>query len=189
MVRRVCDFCCYFLVSFILALMISGCEGSSENTFLTAATNNDLPGVQRLLDAGVVDVNYSAPNGESALITASALGYTEMVAFLLDRGANPKAAADDGQTALTMAAYHGYGQIVAMLLRSGADVDSAENRYGYTALAMACKEGHLDTVRLLLQANADVGIRTFVGKTPWQIARERGYGQIAELISAHATAH
>jgi ankyrin repeat protein len=81
-----------------------------------AALAGRLPvsGVAMLLDAGGY-VNAKQHGGYTALHAAAMHGDTEMVSFLLDRGAHPSIPADDGRTAAAFAHEGGHAQTAALL--------------------------------------------------------------------------
>lgn len=85
---------------------------------LDAARAGDLATVTTLINAGMfVDTYYTHdPNyGETALMLAARNGHTEMVDFLLSRGANPDVQNDRGKTAETLAQESGHGDIAALI--------------------------------------------------------------------------
>ncbi len=65
----------------------------------------------------------------------------EMVAELIEAGADISIAGDKGFEALSWAARRGHTVIVPKLLEKGADVDSVDDD-GWTALVWAAKRGH-----------------------------------------------
>jgi len=109
-----------------------------------------------------------------------------MVRLLLRRGANPNIGNKDNLTPLQSAAHHGNIAIVRMLLKAGAKVNSADLRYGYTALASATQNGHIEVVRELLIAGADPKLRLNNGWTVAELARQKGWHQIEQLLLAAA---
>ena len=68
-----------------------------------------LESAQLLLDKGV-DVNEATPDGDNALLVASASGHEAFSNFLLEHGANANAADRNGITALHYAIMNGLGQ-------------------------------------------------------------------------------
>ena len=73
---------------------------------------------------------------ESALRYACGWGRTDVVAFLLDHGADAAAHDDDGQTSLHRAAIGGHLEIIKLLLTRNAPLET-HNRYGGTVLGQA----------------------------------------------------
>lgn len=61
-------------------------------------------------------------------------------------------------------------------------VDSA-----WTPLAFAAANGKLDAARMLLERGAVPGPRDSAGRTPVEIARERGHAELADLLEAWET--
>lgn len=154
---------------------------------MSAVARNDLQEVDRLLSEGVVDVNVRARySGESALNSAAGLSEVEMVQLLLRRGADPNTGDKDNLTPLQSAAHHGNIAIVGMLLKAGANVNSEDFRFGYTALASATQNGHIEVVRELLKAGADPKLRLNNGWTVAELARQKGWHQIEQLLLAAA---
>jgi len=73
-------------------------------------------------------------------------------------------------------------EIVRDLLASGADVHAREG--GFTPLHGASAEGNVEMVQLLLAHGADPNARSDTGKTPADLARDRGKSTAAELLAS-----
>ncbi len=91
-------------------------------------------------------------------------------------------------TALIAAAHLGHADIVQRLIDAGAPLDHVNN-LGWTALIESVVLGdggpaHQATARALLEAGADANILDRNGLTPLELARQRGYDQMAALIAA-----
>jgi ankyrin repeat protein len=87
----------------------------------------------------------------SRLIEAARAGRTEEARELLDRGADPGAAAAGGAIALVAAAYGnhvGTARLLELVLAGGADV-RARDSYDGTGLIRAAERGHAGIVRRL----------------------------------------
>jgi hypothetical protein len=107
-------------------------------------------------------------------------GDSEGVITLLNARANPNAVDGAGYSVLMLASHRGYTAIVQSLVEYGADVNLTADR-GNTALSEAVENGHLQVVKLLLQKGAKVDVRSSK-KSLVQLARERGYSAIADLL-------
>jgi ankyrin repeat protein len=82
-------------------------------------------------------------------------GHKDIVALLIERGADIDAASDVGSTPLYIASQKGNVEVVEYLLRHGANVDAKFKGY-YTPLYIACQNGWLPIVKLLLNAGANI---------------------------------
>ena len=104
-----------------------------------------------LLTAGV-EVNTQDDLGFTALIHAAANGYTDAVAILLNRGADPNIQTKDGRTvALLWAAWEGHTATVATLLQNECINPNLQDDMGQTALIGAAFKGHTAVVKTLLK--------------------------------------
>jgi len=152
------------------------------------------------LPLGQQALAQAASLGDTALILAAQLGHKDVVAFLLDHGADPKLANPQGDTPLSVAAEQGHDQIVAMLLAKGVDPDEGQRSVpAYTAgavigikpeernspLSKAAQGGYEQTVKVMLEKGADPDVRGFAGKTALFWAVERGYVNVAKLLLEH----
>uniref|UniRef100_A0A8D0DT89 Tetratricopeptide repeat, ankyrin repeat and coiled-coil containing 2 n=2 Tax=Salvator merianae TaxID=96440 RepID=A0A8D0DT89_SALMN len=110
--------------------------------------------VSRLLILGGANINYRTEvlNNAPILCVQAHLGYTEMVALLLEFGANVDASSESGLTSLGYAAAAGYLGIVALLCKKRAKVDHLDKN-GQCALVHAALRGHLEVVKFLIQCD------------------------------------
>lgn len=144
--------------------------------------------------AKTASLNYTA------LILAAEKGFPDIVAYLLEKGADPKQTNAKGDTALSVASEQGHAKIVAMLLEKGLDPDEGQQRIpSFTAravmgvkaqerntpLSKAVQGGHLEAAKVLLENGADPNVRGFAGKTALFWAVERGYAPLANLLLEH----
>ena len=101
----------------------------------------------------------------------AAYGTREVVAALLEAGADPNARGDHSSFPLFIAARYGTGEVVAALLEAGADLE-VRDEDGSTALHGAAGGGAVEAVMTLLEAGADPGARNNDGKQPFEYARD-----------------
>jgi ankyrin repeat protein/mono/diheme cytochrome c family protein len=172
---------------------------------LFAVRAGHLDSTRALLDAGA-DVNERMPDGMSALVLAVYNAHYELASALLERGADPNAAAQ-GWSVLHQVAWsrrpnRGFNmpgavptgnldslELVRRLVARGADVNARMtkeprdgnrnmlNRIGGTPFLMAAKSADVPLMRVLLELGADPKITTTDGTSALMAAAGVGvYG-------------
>ncbi|KAG6456562.1 hypothetical protein O3G_MSEX009799 [Manduca sexta] len=107
--------------------------------------------------------------GETHLHRAARLGYTDCVAYCLEKmESDPSAKDNAGFTPLHVAAAKGHVRIARLLLQYGANV-SAAAQGGIRPLHEACENCHVEVIRLLLAYGADPLLGTYAGQTPEEL--------------------
>ena len=100
-----------------------------QNLSEAAFTGNFAAMKQALADGA--DPNTKDPtSGSTLLATAALMGHAEIVALLLEHGADINARSQDGGTALHAAAFLGRAETVKLLLEKGADTTLRSNMGG-----------------------------------------------------------
>jgi uncharacterized protein len=109
--------------------------------------------------------------------------------LLLSLGASAKLVTSryDG-TALIAAAHLGHDGVVRQLIKAGAPLDHVNNLH-WTAVIEAVVLGdggarHQATLKALLDAGASVMLADREGRTPVELARARGFGEMVKLLEA-----
>lgn len=148
-------------------------EQGGNTALMFAARSGDLRSAQLLAAAGS-DVNGLSAFGTSPAIMAVHGGNAELLAFLLDSGANPEDASS-GHTALHAAVMRGNYESVKVLLEHGAQTEvlleratparrqSADYHFhealiGATPLWLAARYAEPEIMQLLLEHGADASI-------------------------------
>jgi uncharacterized protein len=153
---------------------------------IDVAWKNDVKAARTLIKAGA-DVNAKDASEQSAFLIAASEGYLPLLELTLDSGADVSSVDSYRGTALIRAAERGHADIVGRLLQSKIAIDHV-NRLGWTALHEAIWLGkettsYADTVRLLVAGGADIQIAARAdGRTPLDMARERGFGRVETTI-------
>ncbi len=127
--------------------------------------------IDRFLSAGA-DIDFDAP-----LVHAASQGAANIVAHLLNAGADPDVRGPFGDVALRRALTT---EIVKLLLDFGADPDSPNNA-GHTplmAMVTLCPEA----VKILLEAGADPNLQSNNGNTPLIVAASFGRTEELKLL-------
>jgi uncharacterized protein len=166
----------------------------SGSTPLMFAAQGSLESARILLAAGARQNDVQPDTGQTALIIASTMGNTDIVALLLDNGADPAIVDGNTFTALHAAVRDSdYGAdhasrvtaaaTVKVLLAHGADPNVRINQtkqtvralnevsfQGATPLALAAEVNSLDAIKELVKGGADPNIATEQGTTPLMFA-------------------
>ncbi len=157
-----------------------------------AAGAADLEIARLLLDAGAsANERCWCAAGESPLWTATVVGSADVAALLLERGADPNAAAFNGATPLHVAAQRGRQDLIALLRDAGADPERTD--CGGRRPADWAPDGRLDAsiARTAIPASEDhvyTGIRAldlFAPLSRCSVARwpaAYGLGQLVTLL-------
>lgn len=118
--------------------------------------------------------------------TAAALGRTDQLRVLLDRGeAGLGGLSPDGWTLLHLAAFFGHRETVAMLIDRGADMAAlSQNEIANTPLHAAIAGGRAAVAELLVERGADVNA-VANGLRPLDIAAAREDQEMVTFLIAH----
>lgn len=157
---------------------------SREPVILVAIREGSTGVVNLLLANKDLDIERSAPNGNTALMMAALKQNQAAVKALLARGAAVKR---PGWTALHYAAAGGDPAIVALLADKGSLLDAVSPN-GMTPLILAASEGHPDAVAVLLKRGVNAGFRNKNGQTAREAALYRDRPDIVKMIDEHLAA-
>lgn len=165
----------------IADFIVADCHLDTKTKYRKAVSQ-----LKRLLKASH-DVN-GARRGASPLWLAARAGYQEMVALLVDAGADLEKE-HEGRTPLLVAADgaafspEGYNETFACLLAAGANVN-AKDKAGDTPLHMLARAGRTRPVKKLLRAGADVHGQGLADETPLVAAAREGHLTTVKAIVA-----
>ena len=143
------------------------------NSIWSAAAEGNLKAVKEHLAQGV-DINAKEDKLDvTALSLAALYDHAEIVAFLVQKGADVNVRGGKGETALHTAAFLGQYEVAELLVQKGADVN-AKNEDGKTPISSTMADwGTTEFVASLLQLKLD---REKV---------ETGRAKVAELLRQH----
>ncbi|MBC5764902.1 ankyrin repeat domain-containing protein [Ramlibacter albus] len=124
-----------------------------------------------------------------AVTIASVADDEETLRVLLALGASAKLTTSryDG-TALIAAAHLGHDGVVRQLIAAGAPLDHVNNLH-WTAVIESIVLGnggprHQATLKALVDAKANLQLADREGRTPLQLAKARGYGEMVKMLEA-----
>jgi hypothetical protein len=141
----------------------------------------------RALAKGGADLGRLENDRYDAVTIAAVADDEATLARLLELGASAKLTTSryDG-TALIAAAHLGHDGVVRQLIAAGAPLDHVNNLH-WTALIESIVLGnggprHVATLGSLVDAGANTQLADRSGRTPLQLARERGYGEMVQIL-------
>ena len=175
-----------------LGLTITGCfDPGSDGPLHNAITRRDLVAVKAQVERGS-DVNVAGLYGRTPLYYAALYGESNMVAYLLNQGADPKRGASwkGNDTPLHVAAGHGFVGCVEALLSAGVPVD-VRNNANQTPLHVAARHRQPEVVKVLLDHGANVNATDKMGTTPLEYPSgfvdnyHSNYQETVEILLEH----
>ena len=178
------------------------------DTLIECAKAGDLRQVRKLLSGNFMLASQRLESGETPLMSALYRGHHDVVAALIDAGAEVDvfaaaalgrgedlsrtlneetvaAYAYDGWTPLHLAAFFGQLETARVLLASGADVHAvSRNSMANTPLHAATAGRHPDIALLLLDHGASGSALDAGVYTPRQIASQNGLDEVVARIGS-----
>lgn len=158
-------------------------------TPLHVATFARQRGALRALAAAGARLDALENDRYDAVTIAAVADDEETLRLLLSLGASARLVTSryDG-TALIAAAHLGHDGVVGQLIAAGAPLDHVNN-LGWTAVIEAIVLGdggarHQRTLAALIRAGADLQLADRQGRTPLELARQRGYREMVAALEA-----
>jgi ankyrin repeat protein len=140
--------------------------------------------VSKLVSKYPEAINYYAEDGFTPLGLACYFGQYEIARHLVIQDAEVNLASSNGFNIFPIhsAVAGDHTDIASLLIECGANVN-VKQAYGVTPLHSAAQNGNIDMLILLLESGADVNVKMDGGKRACDLARERGFAQIAQALS------
>jgi len=180
-----------FLIVFISAGFIQftdaqSCSNDKEHKTTCAKVEKlmwekDAAGIKNLVEADPGLVNMKLTNDETMLTIAAWTGQSELISYLVEKGADLSLRNKWNNTALHNAAQQGYTEIAKILLDKGADIN-LQGTSGCTSLLFAAQKQHPEMVALLLKHGAKVNIANDYEQTPIIAASWQGNPDVMSLL-------
>ena len=163
-------------------------DGYGRTPLHVATYARQADAIRALARAGA-DLNTLENDRYDAVTIASVADDEATLGVLLQLGASAQQVTSryDG-TALIAAAHLGHDGVVRQLIAAGAPLDHVNNLH-WTALIESIVLGNggprnQATLQALLQAGASTRLTDRQGNTPLQLARQRGYGEMVQMLEA-----
>ena len=161
-------------------------RGAELNVFEACAVG-DLSRVQVWVERQPELIDAYAPDGFQPLGLAAFFGHTDIVEFLIDKGAMVNSPSRNAMRVMPLhsAIANQRTEIVRLLLDHGADVNAAQAD-DFTPLHEAAQNGMLDVAQWLIDRGASVNPRlSSSGQTPLALAIEHQHEDVANLLKQH----
>jgi hypothetical protein len=163
-------------------------DGHGRTPLHVAAFAQQRGALRALVKAGA-KIDLLEDDRYDAVTIASVANDEETLRTLLSLGASAKQVTSryDG-TALIAAAHLGHAGVVRQLIAAGAPLDHVNNlHWTATIESIVLGDGgprHQATLKALVDAGANLKLADREGRTPLQLARARGYGEMVKLLAA-----
>jgi ankyrin repeat protein len=139
---------------------------------------------------GVQGLQVSDRRGMTALHEAAEGGHEEVVAFLLNEGAQANSRAVGGLMPLLSACEKGHlGAVKLLAQHMGIQGVEERSERGWTALHSASRGGHKEVVAFLISTGARTNSRDDYGMMPLDWACENGHVGVVRVLLKHMGAH
>ncbi len=156
---------------------------------IKAFEQNNLPNITQLIkgvDKTIVDTTDS--RGNTLLSLAVMKGYTGIVTYFIDVGADINKTSDNLYTPLHLATIGGSLSIVKLLVEKEALINTVNN-HSWTPLHSAASYGYLEIVKLLIQKGANVNQTDKYNKSAlWKAAFNAQFNTVKFFIENGADA-
>ncbi|EDQ86996.1 uncharacterized protein MONBRDRAFT_10380 [Monosiga brevicollis MX1] len=160
-------------------------DEEGRNPLHMASLNGHVECVKLLCSKSNIAVDTPDLRGQTAAMHAAIAGHTDVLTFLLMRGADPEVTDHDGNTCLLLAIRANQRETAICLLNHSINVN-AQNRQQKSALMFACELGLHELVTMLLQRGSQVDLRDTGGRSAYSYAKLNNHARCLELLPEDA---
>ena len=171
---------CYYQKSQIVQVILKYIKSITIHEACAAGLTEQ---VQFMVDQKPDVINELSSHGFYPLGIASHFGKEDIVRILLRNGANPNSSSQNGYQVFPIhsALSNGQNKIAKMLIEAGAEVNVLQSSR-ISPLHLAAQQGNIDMIIILLEHGANIAIRNDFGHTASDMAAEKGFAEIAEIL-------
>lgn len=172
---------CYYKKPEVIAILLKHLD---ELTLFEASAIGKFDVVAHLVYIHPDLVNEFSDDGFTPLGLACYFAQTEIARLLVLKGADVNIPSQNGFNVYPIHSAVAANQleITRMLIKNGAEVN-VKQQSGVTPLHTAAQLGNLELLILLLENGAQINVRMEGGKLPADLAMEKGFDDIAEILS------
>ncbi|WP_185211649.1 ankyrin repeat domain-containing protein [Sphingobacterium mizutaii] len=173
---------CYYQKSQIVQVILKYIKSITIHEACAAGLTEQ---VQFMVDQKPDVINELSSHGFYPLGIASHFGKEDIVRIVLRNGANPNSSSQNGYQVFPIhsALSNGQNNIAKMLIEAGAEVNVLQSSR-ISPLHLAAQQGNIDMIIILLEHGANIAIRNDFGHTASDMAAEKGFPEIAEILKA-----
>lgn len=153
---------------------------NKEDLLFEAVRDGWLPDVEKGLMGCHVDCTDI--NGNTALHIAIDNGHSDIIQFLLEKGANVNAKKTTGYAPLHMAVYSGQLDLIKDLIAKNADIQAVTNE-GNTALHIAASYDYVEIAQHLVNKGIEVLKENEFGQDALAVAIEQNSSSVVSFLS------
>eukprot|EP00056_Hartaetosiga_gracilis_P012285 m.195543 g.195543 ORF g.195543 m.195543 type:complete len:1119 (-) comp13668_c0_seq6:1070-4426(-) len=165
--------------------IIDVADQSGRTGFMVSAIKGNTEAARALVATGKVDIHARDAEGNTALHMASYFGFSEYVAFLIEKGCSGDDYDDRNVSALFHATEGGHTKCVQVLVQNGANVNFRDSE-GRTLLHWAAISGHHEILDVLLsESKIDVDSTDRELRTPLHNSIFVENEECAKVLLAH----
>ena len=164
-----------------IALLI--CEFKKRLTIFEACSIGKLEETKTFLFENPALLNTFSPEGFSPIGLTCLFNHVELTSFLIKKGSDINLPSKNGFNVFPIhsaVAANSYN-MTRTLLNAGAYPNVCQ-KAGIAPLHTAAQLGNIELIILLLEYGADVSLRMEGGKLPADLAEEKGFDEIAEIL-------
>lgn len=158
----------------------------SYNSMNWITLGQDIQQAQKLLNAGLVDINYQDNLGKTLVHYACENNWQDMLKFLIAQSANPNIPNKEGYYPVHIAIHINNLDLVKILAQNKAEVNIKNiNETGvHTPIyyAVLCSKQNIDIVKYLLEQKADPTIPSSYGYYPIHGAIHNGNLDVVKIL-------
>lgn len=163
---------------------VTAADAEEQTPLHWAARVGDSKTCKMLLDYGA-DIEQRDKRGYTAMHHAAQANHGLLCYVLHKRGLAIDCRDHEGHTPLHWAVYEGYQDLIRFLISLGASVNKQDNN-GFSALHWACVMGNREAARSVIEAGSDPRLKDTSGKTPFELAWDRGMFSVVEELERYA---
>ncbi len=143
------------ILCFILNVSAFGQTTNKADELHQELNNDNIEKVKEIINQDISLLETPNPRGSTPLIVAASKGQTDLVKFLIEKGADINRANDFGNTSLHYAAWASDFEAFKCLFDKGANINVV-NSQGQTPLQYSCMGGNFEIMKYCVSSGMDI---------------------------------